>query len=45
MMYFWSTIGRTVRSSGITDLDGSPFLPSQIMGTGTPLSLNNGAAE
>jgi hypothetical protein len=44
MMYFSSTIGRTARSSGITGLDFSPFLPSQIIGVGMPLSLNSGQA-
>ena len=44
MMYFSSTIGRTLRSSGITGLDGSPFFRSQIIGTGTPVSLNSGHA-
>jgi len=27
-----------------TDVEGSPFFPSQIMGTGMPLSLNSGQA-
>jgi hypothetical protein len=27
MIYFSSTIGRTVRSSGITGVDGWPFTP------------------
>src|SRR5262252_2263263 len=44
MMYFSSTIGRRFRSSGITGFADSPFFPSQIMGAGRPLSLNNGHA-
>jgi hypothetical protein len=42
--YSPSTPRRTLRSRGITGLEGSPLFPSQIVGTGTPLSLNRGHA-